>query len=164
MSGQPTDDSPRVQPDTLEFIYQQTRGGPERQHRDMTELDGKTVQLLAAGSVILGLATFAGKLSGDLEAGLTAGALALYVGVALLSLWQLLPTEAAASSYAGTLWDEHWQSTPDQIRHAIVADIQAAYRLNDGILRCKAAKLRWIVRLLAGETALVAISVLMSRV
>jgi hypothetical protein len=55
-------------PETLELIYEHTRGGPSRQVATGDAIDAKAFQIFSAATVVLGLGTFAtphlGVLSG----------------------------------------------------------------------------------------------------
>lgn len=162
-----SDDRPAINPQSVEFIYEHTRGAPERQHHDMLDLDGKAAQLMAAASVVLGFAALSAhpKLTpvGIASAVLTVLALLVYVALVVVALRQIRPVQVSASSFAGTLWDEHWDQPPDEIRHSVVEGIRDAYNKNDRLVKSKSANVGLLIKLAAAQTILVAIAVVLGR-
>jgi hypothetical protein len=160
-----TAEQPRVDPETLEFIYEATKEAPERQIAAGAALDTKIVQVLTAASVVMGFTGISsGWRPGSMSiTGLLIGALAAYTAIAVFAIVQMWPTGFRQSRAAGQLWPKHWHESPSVIRHDLVADIHSSYVGNVHVLRRKAWTLYLSLVALAVEVGLVGAAVIVAR-
>ena len=74
-----------IQPDVIDFIFEQGRTAADRQLRDLDSLDAKATQIFSAATVIVGLAGFSGRANATLTIAVIVYVIAAYS--ALYALW-----------------------------------------------------------------------------
>ena len=135
---------PPVPAETLDFLFEYTREAPQRQLEAVDALDSKAFALFSASAVVVGLAGI-GTWSQDevpLGAGiLLALAVAAFVSVGGAVLYSAWVRRFRLSFQANVLWEDYWDEDVGRIKHALVADIAAAYRENHATLERKARAL-----------------------
>ena len=152
------------QEDTLNFVYAHTKDATERQVADIAGLEGKMVQLLAAGSVVIGLA----GLSTNRAAYSGSPLFLLFMGVvtylllAITAILQLWPRGVRRSIHADILWPNYWDVSPIEIKHALVQDISDAYQENAKLLGYKKIAVVVGLGLIAFEVTAVGTAILIS--
>lgn len=149
-------------PDTLEFIYTHTRGALDGHLSQARGLDGKVAQIFAAATVVIGLA----GASHDAKApgGVLVAALVFYGLTLLGAVLGLWPVALRGSDYGKTMWPEHFDQQPEEIEHAIVADIAEASGHNEAMIRAKAWVLMVVLITTGVEAILVGIALTVSRI
>ncbi|MBN1856520.1 MAG: hypothetical protein JW846_06155 [Dehalococcoidia bacterium] len=157
------DNTPQTEPrqDTLDFIFEHTKHGPELQLRDAEALDAKIVQVLGVASVVIGLTALGIGRTAISTHALVFLVLALvaYVVMAVFALSALQTFDFQRSSHGDILWNQYWQDDPEQIKHALVADIARAYANNKRLLTAKSGLLFIVVMSAAAEVLFVGIFV-----
>ena len=161
--GSPQDDPSQsfVPPDTLDFLFEYTREAPQQQLKSVDALDNKAFALFSAGAVVVGLAGIGTWNSNDVPLGagillaLAVLAFAVVGGAVLYSTWV---RRFRLSFQANVLWEDYWDEDVGRIKHALVADIAAAYRDNHVTLERKAKALILALSAAIVEIALVGAS------
>ena len=151
-------------PETIDFIWDETRGAVDAQLRLVERLDSKAFQSIGVGSALIGLTVLG---SGALLAAPPPGrwfvALALavffYVLSALFTFLTVNIRRYRHGSRADELWPTMWQENPIAIKHALVADWAESYRHNKGELGRKACFLRAALATMALEAMMIGIAV-----
>jgi hypothetical protein len=138
-------------PETLDFIFDFVRGAPERQLVAAEALDSKLFQLFAVGGVVIGLAA-----TGNGNGGLLAAAGAAYVALAISALYGLWIRQLRVSRHPDQLWNEFWQESVTDIKHAIIDDVSSGYAENRRHLAAKRWALRFALVAIAAEVIFVA--------
>lgn len=157
--------APEISEETIEVIYQATKDRPAQQLRDIDALDSKIVQVFGAASVVIALA----GIGNVQQTGSTAPVMGLvaavicYLLVGALSLFNLRPQDVQPSPNASTLWDTHWDKSPQQIKHALAWDIRAASIVNASCIARKAHLLLWAMALTLIEVLCVGFSLMAVR-
>jgi hypothetical protein len=151
-------------PDTLDFIFEWTRGALERQLASVDALDAKMAQALAAGSILLGLPAFSG-ISGSalvpVLLGLGVVAFLVLAIAAVQALWVLRFRAPMSPSQA---WRKFWVDEVEAIKWAIVDDTSGAYEENECHLVRKRNALRAALIALGAEAVLVGAAVIAAAV
>lgn len=157
--------SGKLRRETVEFILDYIKDTPERQLRDMTDLDSKTIQVFSAASIVIGLAGLSAIQGATKPAvlGLLVDALVTYVAVAGLSVWHLFAKRVKVARFGDTLWEDFWESTPDAIRHGLVEEISRTYGYNKGVLKQKAVTANLALITTGLEVLLVACALVAAR-
>ncbi len=152
-------------PETLDFILQATKDGPESQSRDIDALDAKVFQVFAAASIILGLASFSQEAGGgDTTTALLGGALAAYVVAVVASVIGLFTRNFHTSFHANTMWETHHDKAVEQIKLALVTSIADAYSKNNKLLKVKSRAARVVIGATAAEAFLVGLAIILARI
>ncbi len=133
---------PRLESDTLDLLFDLTRHAPEAQLRDVESIDAKVVQVFAAGSVLIGLASLRGAHHQTAAGILFAAAVLAFLVVAYHVLSTLWTREFRALISPTQLWRDYWVDPPSAIKHAVLADIASGYAENDRLLQDKRRALR----------------------
>jgi len=155
----------KLDPETVETIFDLVKNAPERQMDNANTLDTKIVQVFSAASVVIGLL---GISSGNLEqarwiSACLVGALSLYGVTAISTFLHLWPKPFRRSLHGDTLWQEAWNMTRIEVHHTVIADVSKAYVHNKSLLRGKAYSLSIAVFATAVEVVLVGLALLLSR-
>jgi hypothetical protein len=152
-----TEERRDVQPETLDALFELLRGSPRAQQVVQESLDEKAVRGLTFGAVVLGFSAIGttGDAGGATLA-LTLAALAAFVVLAGLAIWQLWPADYMVIDDADKVWQKHWHLDGHDFKHATVERAAEAYAGNRKANKEKARKLVAILTALAVEAALVA--------
>jgi hypothetical protein len=144
-----------VPSDSLDFIFDYTKGAPDIQLEDIASLDNKMVQIFSAASVIIGLGGISSSAGHPASAWFIAFAVLAYVGVGIAALVHLRGRELRRSRHADALWQRLWNHSVTDIKHSLVQDIADAYAHNKTVTKDKAGTLRWALLAAAAEVVLV---------
>lgn len=144
-----------LQDETLDLLFDLTRGAPDRQLETGVVYDGKVTTLAGAGSVVLGIAA----LATEPNQRLTIAAVLAYGVVIAATLYCVWPRPFQVIRHADVLWAEHWDSTPRQIKHAVVAQSASSYAANKPVLRRKVRALVVALVAIATESVLIGLQV-----
>lgn len=153
-----------INPETLDFILETTKAGPEGQARDFDALDAKTINVFSAASVIIGLASFArdfGDWPTTVLFGMALAAYAVVVGGVILAV---KVREFRFTSHASNLWSMYQHAEPEAIKRALAQDIAETYDENNVIIKRKALGARVAVFATAGESLFVGAGLLLARI
>ena len=133
--------------ESLDFIFEYTRSGPEVQLKDVEALDNKVIQILSVSSVIIGLVGFTIGKNGVKFPYLTTFIVALlaYMSLAVSAFIHLKANKYRRSLQADVLWQEFWESDVKDIKHSLVADIGKAYTHNKELIEKKSRTLLFVV-------------------
>ena|SRR2546428_2258957 len=151
--------------EALDFILNFTKDAPDRQLRDMNDLDTKVVQTFGAASVVIGLAGLSSvqATAKPIVIGLLADAVFSYVVVAGLAIWHQFAKHVNPGRYAATLWENFWDSPVQDIKHGLVDAISKAYKHNIEVLKGKALTSKLALLTTGVEVSLVAAALVISR-
>lgn len=153
-----------VNPETLDFIIETTKAGPEGQARDVDAIDAKTINVFSAASVVIGLASFArdfGSWPTTVLFGIALGAYAVaVVGVVLA----IKVREIRFTSHASHLWAMYQHAEPETIKKALAQDIAETYDENNVIMKRKTLGARIAIFATATESLLVGAGLLLARI
>jgi hypothetical protein len=147
--------------ETVEFIYQHTRSALDGEIAQARALDGKIAQVFAAATVVIGLAGATGVTKTPAQ--LLLAALAAYVVALVATIVALWPVKLRGSDHGGTLWNEHWDRTPAQIRYSIAEAMPEASKHNVCVIDRKAYSLMAVLGATGLEAALVGVALIASR-
>ena len=103
--------------ETVEFIYDNSKGAPDLQFRAADALDSKLAQALGAASVVLGLAAVGGT---HRNVSLLTVAVLAYAVVAITALSALWTRPLRVPVSPTQLWRRYWNDDVPDIRHALV--------------------------------------------
>ena len=145
-------------PETIEFIWEETRGAVDAQLEFGDGLDSKAFQAIGVGTALIGLvAVGADALLAEpsLARWFLALAVLFYVLSALFTIMTVSARRYRLGNRAGQLWATRWQFEPIEIKHALAADIAEAYRHNDTVLEQKARILRAALIAMAVEAVMI---------
>ena len=145
-------------PETVEFIWEETRGAVDAQIQRSENLDAKAFQAIGVGSVLIGLvAVGANALLAAPPATrwLLVAAVVSYALAALFTFLSVNVRRYRLGNRADELWPTRWQFTPLEIKHALAADLSSAYRHNEAELRQKTRWLRAALAAMAVEAILI---------
>jgi hypothetical protein len=123
---------------TLDFIYQATRDGPESQSRDVDAMDQKSVNIFAAASIVIGLASFSRDAGGSAATVCFALALGAFAVCVVATILAMKIRVFFNTSHADYLWPHYFDVKPEEIKHALVEDISKAYAENKKMIEAKA--------------------------
>jgi hypothetical protein len=159
-------DQNKIPPDTLNFLFDYLRDAPERQVTNLRDLDAKIVWIFGAATVVIGLtgASVEGSDLNDAESIALGLGLLSYLCVAVLAFFGVWPITFWRSLNVDVLWHQHWQDPPQEIKHALVADIVASYSYNRSRLSRKAYVIQATLAATAVETLFVALALALVRV
>ena len=158
-----TENEGEINPESLDLILELTKGGPESQLRDVDALDAKTVQVFAAASIVIGLATLVGDRGGTASTVLlllALGSFAVSVGAAAVGLFV---RDFRKSYQADYLWGHFWDRPAQELKHSVVADIAAAYSHNKTVIETKARAAQVAVIMTGLEALLVGLALVVAR-
>ena len=79
----------QLNPESLNLIFETTKDAPERQLHDVEAMDAKAVQVFAAASIIIGLATLIGDAGTDVATAFLACALVAYAACVAMAMMAL---------------------------------------------------------------------------
>lgn len=145
-----------VSPETIEFIWGETRGAVDAQLQLVERLDSKAFQSIGVGSALIGLVALGADTlltAPSLGRWFLIAAVSFYALSALFTLCTVNIRHYRLGNRAGQLWPTQWQERPLAIKHALVADWAEAYRYNDAELHKKTRTLRVALVMMALETA-----------
>ena len=149
--------------ESLDLILELTKGGPESQLRDVDALDAKTVQVFAAASIVIGLATLVGDRGGTASTVLlllALGSFVVSVGAAAVGVFV---RDFRKSYQADYLWGHFWDRPAQELKHSVVADIAAAYTHNKTVIETKARAAQVAVIMTGLEALLVGLALVVAR-
>lgn len=139
-----------INPETLDLLYEVTRQGPPNQFREADAIDGKIVQIFGAASVVIGLSGLAQATLSDGATVLLGVAIGSYLVAAASSLVGLWVRRTKRPFHSDTLLADFWQSSPQELKYALVYELPEMHKHNQRILDLKAD----VVRLAVVATAL----------
>ena len=145
-------------PETIEFIWAETRGAVDAQLEFADGLDSKAFQTIGVGTALIGLvAVGLGALLTEpsLARWFLAPAMVFYVLSALFTVITIGTRRYRIGNRADQLWPTQWEEEPLAIKHALVSDWADAYRFNDGVLHRKTFMLRVALIAMALETVMI---------
>jgi hypothetical protein len=149
-------------PDTVELLYEHTRGGPARQQASADAIDAKAVQIFAAASVVLGLGTLTTADLKGLPAFLYVLAAAVYA-VAGWAAWHILHCRSLrVVDGADRWWPSHREAETAYVREQLLEDLAGAFTENRRLLDAKSGPLDTLLLATAVEAVLVAAAVVTS--
>lgn len=149
-------------PETIEFIWEETRGTVDAQVELGDSLDSKAFQAIGLGTALIGLvAVGSGALLTEpsLARWFLALAVLFYVLSALFTIVTISTRRYRLEKRAGQLWATRWQFEPIEIKYALAADIAEAYRHNDAVLGQKTRMLRATLVAIALETVMIGVAI-----
>ena len=146
----------RIQPEVVEFIFDQGRRASERQLRDAEALDAKATQLFSAATVIVGLAGFSGRSN----AGILTIAVALYLVVAAGALYALWLANYRVTDSPAQLLDRYWNDELLATKYAMVVDMANGFEENEDALGRKRRGVLAVLFFTGVETAVVGAAVI----
>lgn len=149
--------------ETLDLLYEHSRGQTTGQIEWSDQLDSKGAQLFAAGSVVVGLAGLGMTGDARMTTIVLFIAVVCYVGLAIAAFFLLRVREWFVSGHADILWREHWADSPRDIKHAIVEDAAQAVAHNRALLLEKSRWLLAVQVLLTVEVISVGMAVVTAR-
>lgn len=145
-------------PETLAITADFGISAVNRQLSDADTLAGRGYQLAGFASVVIGLAAV-GKGG---PAWLLWPALAAYLAC-LAGCWLTVKArEYHGVSTPKGLWETNWQSSPTELRHAIVHSAAEVFEKNDAASKARITGLKVAMNALVVETVLVAIRMVIS--
>ncbi len=145
-------------PETIEFIWSETRGAVEAQLAVADGLDSKAFQAIGVGTALIGLVALgSGALLAQpsLARWFLAAAIFSYVMSALFTFFAVNVRRYRLGNRADQLWPTQWQEEPIAIKHALIADWAEAYRYNDAEIRKKTRSLRAALATMALEATMI---------
>jgi hypothetical protein len=145
-----------LQPDVVDFIFEQGRIASERQLRDADALDAKATQLFSAGTVIIGLAGFSGEAS---PAPLVA-AVVVYLAGSASALYALWLAKFRVTDSPQQLLLRYWNEPLLETQYAMVVDMASGFDENERALGRKRRGVLGTLALTGVETALVGAAVI----
>jgi hypothetical protein len=140
-----------IQPEVVDFIFDQGRTAADRQLRDLDSLDSKATHIFAAATVIVGLAGFSGRAS----AGVLTAAVSVYFLAAVSSLYALWLVKVRVTDSPQQLLLRYWAVPLVDTKYAMVADMADGYTENERSLGRKRRGVLFALALTGVETALV---------
>ncbi len=158
-----TENEGEINPESLDLILELTKGGPESQLRDADALDAKTVQVFAAASIVIGLATLVGDRGGTVSTVLLLLALGSFVVSVGAAVVGLLVRVFRKSYQADYLLGHFWARPAQDLKHSVVADIAAAYSHNKTVIETKARAAQVAVIMTGLEALLVGLALVVAR-
>lgn len=147
---------PQVNPATLELLVSLTSGTPAEQVKLAASFDAKTVQIAAAGGVLIGLTAATVPEGSDVPWWLILLAVGPYIAIVVSAVYGLWVRKFEVADDPKTLWETLYDVPPDDARHAIIDRLAAGYGINEGHLEKKRAALTVALVSLAVEVVLVA--------
>ena len=145
-------------PETIEFIWAETRGAVDAQLEFADSLDSKAFQAIGVGTALIGLVAVGAEAllaEPSLARWFLALAVLFYVLSALFTVITISTRRYRLEKRAGQLWATRWQFEPIEIKYALAADIAEAYRHNDRVLGQKTRMLRAALVAMALETLMI---------
>jgi hypothetical protein len=155
--------SDRINAETLNFIYDYTKGAPEEQFKDVEALDSKMIQVFSAASVIIGLGGLSQSGGGLAAALFILLAVGAYVGVGIAAFQHLRPRNLRRSLQADVMWRMAWQLKVPDIKHSVIKDVAAAYTYNKGVVTDKGSTLQRALFWITTEVVLVGAALVAAR-
>lgn len=153
------DETPK--PETVDFIYQHTRTALDGQVGQARGIDGKVIQLIAAATIVLGLA--ATSAFAKAPGGVVVAVVAFYVVALVLSVVEIFPVKMRGSDYGETMWNEHWYRPAREIKLSVVADVADGAKRNANVIRFKAGVLVAVLAATGIEAALIGVGLIAAR-
>lgn len=147
---------PQVNPTTLELLVSLTSGTPAEQVKLAASFDAKTVQIAAAGGVLIGLTAATVPEGSDVPWWLILLAIAPYIAIIVCAVYGLWVRKFEVADDPKTLWEDLYDVSPDDARHAIIDRLAAGYEINEGHLQTKRVALTVALISLAIEVVIVA--------
>ena len=160
-AAQAETESPQLGDETLDLLFELTRDAPQKQLDSVEALDGKVVQVFAAGSVVVGLTAMGNSLKTSMTT-LPSGYFTAIL-IAIVAYFVLAASAAVAlwvrqffvSWGADITWRDYWWATPRSIKHSLVESVANDYRKNRSLLVRK----RWLVRVAISALAIESLAV-----
>lgn len=145
----------QINPDTLKLLVDLTSGTPAQQVELAASFDAKTVQIAAAGGVLIGL-TAAAPENSDVPWWLVLVAVAPFVAIVVSAIYCLWVRKFEVVDDPKELWETLYDLPAEEARHSIIARLAVAYGLNEQHLEKKRVALTVALVSLGLEVILVA--------
>jgi hypothetical protein len=145
-----------IEPEVVDFIFDQGRSATDRQLRDAEALDAKATQLFSAATVIVGLGGF----SQSASAAIFSTAVVVYVLVSLASVYALWLAQYRVTDSPAQLLERYWSEPLEETKYAMVVDMAGGFQENEHVLQRKRRRVIAALALTGVETALVAAAVI----
>jgi hypothetical protein len=133
------DEPPAINEGTLRLLIEQTRATPAAQVQLGESLDGKTVQVAAAASVVVGFLAIAPQTGARLPWELVLSAVLAYVMVIVAAISGLWVRKFSHVDDPQELWTKLYDEQPLDAMHSIITSLSEAYPDNETLLENK----RW---------------------
>jgi len=151
---------------TVQFLWDQLKGAPDRIVGQITSLDGKGVQVFAAATVLIG---FSGTVSVQASTRcaqviLLFAALLAYIVTVLSVAWQLRPQRIRGATWAGTLWTKYKDRQVPEIQSELARKVEEDAPANRAVVKAKRIALVIAFGGAATEAVLIAVNLIISRV
>lgn len=168
----------KVDPETLDFIYDHTKEGPNLQFRDSEHLDTKITAVFAAATAAIGFATRLPKTEGPLGDYVVASwsgrfnlvdacfylAVASWLVVVVVTLLHLRTKSHHRAIRADVLWTPKYRHySPDRVKRRVVVDIREAYKHNKKLLDGKARTFNRAISWAAAEGVFIVLALVLAR-
>ena len=117
-------------PETVEFIWEETRCAVGAQLRLAETLDSKAFQAIGVGSVLIGLVALGSDAlvsEPALSRWLLLASVVAYTLSALFTFLTVNVRRYRLGNRADELWPTQWEFNPVEIKHALVADLAEAH-------------------------------------
>ena len=124
----------KVNPETLDFLIGYLQDAPEQQEVHSEAISTRAGQLLAAGTVLLGLTATAAT---ELNSALVGLSVVTYVASAVFAFLAIHHRPMRVSRQANELWRLLCDQPPEDAKHSIMADISDGYAENTRTLKTK---------------------------
>lgn len=147
---------PQINPDTLKLLVDLTSGTPAQQVELAASFDAKTVQIAAAGGVLIGLTAAAVPENSDVPWWLVLLAVAPFVAIVVSAIYCLWVRKFEVVDDPKELWETLYDLPAEEARHSIIARLAVAYGLNEQHLEKKRMALTVALVSLGLEVILVA--------
>lgn len=157
-------------PETVDFIYEHTREGPNLQFQDSQHLDTKITAVFAAATVAIGFAVRLPETAGPHLGPLNLAGACFYLAVAswavvvATTLRHLRTKRHHRAIRADVLWTKKYRyEDPGRVKRLVLVDIREAYKHNQGLLDGKAKTFNRAVAWTAAEGAFIALALALAR-
>jgi hypothetical protein len=149
-------------PETLDLLFSLAKEAPEAQLRAADAVDGKMVQAFSAGGVLIGLSAIAGSRHSDAIAAFLVLAVVAFFALSALSIRGVWSRQFRVGIGAEQSWQNYWNQSPRDVKHAFAHDIAEGWQSNEDILRKKHRTLRRALVALAVEAGAIGIALIVA--
>jgi len=130
-----------INADTLALLLDLTRGTPAEQLKLAQSLENKTMQVVTAASVLIGLTAATVPPDSDIPWWLILLAVIPYLAVVTSAIYALWIRRFEVVDDPRVLWETLYDVEPDDARHSIMDRLAATYIANEDHLTAKRAAL-----------------------
>ena len=152
------------QPETLDLLFQLVQRSPDEQLKATDAVDSKLFQAFAAASVLIGLATVRGVDHKAWTAVFVSIAVAAFLVVAYSAIRALWTRKFRTAIAPPQLWENYWDQSTHDVKHAYVVDVAQGYATNEGHIADKHRAFRRILILLLVEAGAIGAALIVSAV